>query len=283
VRLGLNFYQSPVKLIEALLKRHGDITAERNNEVMTYHCQSVGKAFQMTDGSEKRALQTLTSWGMELFQSSIEDSSTLDMKLQPDGKIAFVKTSNPEYVLNSLNPNAIECSCRFWVAYGLSCSHLLLLYKGFNKSLCSRRWLKSSALESSAGNAPDDSIVAGRADDNGDLGAVSNDFQNDPKDGPAGGIADLDAVSNDDSNLPDDSGRKMSPGDIHRLTRELGHLVVGEKDERKRNQLLGAIVNIVEIAKGNGQFFQGISLEGIFHDHMSSFSQISTGQQRNEH
>jgi hypothetical protein len=61
-RLGMTFYQSPVWLIQALLKRHNDVTNERSNEVVPYHLQTMGKASKMANVNEKRALVALNSW-----------------------------------------------------------------------------------------------------------------------------------------------------------------------------------------------------------------------------
>jgi hypothetical protein len=54
------------------------MTDERNNDVEAYHLQTLGKACRLPDGCKKRALLALTSWGMALFQLSVEYASTLD-------------------------------------------------------------------------------------------------------------------------------------------------------------------------------------------------------------
>jgi hypothetical protein len=219
-RLGVTFYQSPVRLIEALLKRHNDITNERSKGMVSYRLQSMAKASKMANGNEKRALLALNSWGMELFQSSAKHSKTLDMTLQSDGKFAFAKKSDPDHVLLKLDQNATKCSCTFWNSYGLQCSHLLLLHQVFTKNLCSRRWLKESGLQaltrdgSVVDTTGEDGSLAGKADDGSNHGAVGD---------PGSGIASMTGAVGDENQLVRGSltvVRQMQPSDVHRLTRE---------------------------------------------------------------
>jgi hypothetical protein len=71
-RLGAAFYESPVKLIQALLNRHNQVSAERDHLIRTYGMEACSNAYQLPNGNEKDALLNLGKWGMELFQSSTE-------------------------------------------------------------------------------------------------------------------------------------------------------------------------------------------------------------------
>jgi hypothetical protein len=126
-RLGAAFYESPVKLVQALLNRHNQISAERDHPIRTYAMEDCSKAYQLPNGNEKDAMLNLGKWGMELFQSSMENSESMDMTLHADGKIAFTEKRRPDRILLTLDPSATECSCSFWTAYLLQCPHLLLL------------------------------------------------------------------------------------------------------------------------------------------------------------
>jgi hypothetical protein len=117
----------------------------------------------------------------------------------------------------------------------------------------------------------EDGSIAGKADDGSNHGAVGD---------PGSGIASMTGAAGDENQLVRGSltvVRQMQPSDVHRLTRELGCLVVGEKDNSKQEVLLGGIVKLLEMAKGNGQFVRGMSLESLFHDHMECFFHSSTG------
>jgi hypothetical protein len=67
----------------------------------------------------------------------------------------FSEKNNPGQVLFALLPNATTCSCSFWNAYQMQCSHLLLLHKGPCLNLCSSGWHQSSGLRSSVGKDED--------------------------------------------------------------------------------------------------------------------------------
>jgi hypothetical protein len=110
-RLGAAFYESPVKLIRALLNRHNQISAERDHLIRTYAMEACSKAYQLPNGNEKDAMLNLGKWGMELFQSSMENSERMDMTLHADGKFAFPEKRHPDRILLTLDPSATECSC----------------------------------------------------------------------------------------------------------------------------------------------------------------------------
>jgi hypothetical protein len=55
--------------------------------------------------------------GMELFQSSMKNSESMDMTPHADGKLAFIGKRHSGRILRSLDPSATECSCPFWTAY----------------------------------------------------------------------------------------------------------------------------------------------------------------------
>jgi hypothetical protein len=62
-RLGAAFYESPVKLISALLTRHGQICGEREYSIGKYKMEASVEAFSLQDGIEKEALRALGPWG----------------------------------------------------------------------------------------------------------------------------------------------------------------------------------------------------------------------------
>jgi hypothetical protein len=67
-RLGAAFYESPVRLTRALLNRHEQICAEREDDIQRWALEARGEAYSMRNGIEKEALLALGRWGMELFR-----------------------------------------------------------------------------------------------------------------------------------------------------------------------------------------------------------------------
>jgi ferredoxin len=66
--------------------------------------------------------------------------------LSADGMYVFAKRNRPDKMTLTFNGNATQCSCRFWKAYHVQCSHLLLLHNGCSENLFSRRWFQLSEL-----------------------------------------------------------------------------------------------------------------------------------------
>jgi hypothetical protein len=84
------------------------------------------------------------------------------------------------------------------------------------------------------------------------LPATSNDCADNEPNGP-GGVDDEDVIgvawNNQKRRLSTAGVRHMPSDDIHRLTRELGFFVDGERDITKQNMLLVDIIKLLEIAK----------------------------------
>jgi hypothetical protein len=149
-RLGNAFYESPVMLIQALMKRHQDLTAERHYVITKYRLETSAEAWNSRPGTEKEELLSLGIWGMELYRSAVLDSVRLNMIQLSNGKRAFMNKDDPgQIVLVSLDPNSTACYCRFWIAYNCQCPHLLLLRNGFCRDLWAERWLQAPHLQSS--------------------------------------------------------------------------------------------------------------------------------------
>jgi hypothetical protein len=136
-RLG-PIHSTPVKLIEALLKRHKDISATRHKDIQKYYVQRMAQADFIHNSTIKRAAQRPTSWGMELFEYCMNQSEKIVM-LTKETHCEFVDIANHDIVLFTLPHRATTCHCRFWTSYHLQCPHLLLLHKGFRENLCSQR------------------------------------------------------------------------------------------------------------------------------------------------
>jgi hypothetical protein len=118
-RLGNAFYETPVMLIQALMKRHQDLTAERHYVMIKYRLETSAEAWNSRDGTEKEALLSIRIWGMELYRSAAQDSVRLNMMKLSNGKRALINKDDPGQVLVSLDPNSTVCYCRFWTAYNL--------------------------------------------------------------------------------------------------------------------------------------------------------------------
>jgi hypothetical protein len=85
------FYASPVLQIQAVLKSHTDICAERHQFLQKYHQKTLADSNKLADGLEKRAYISLTSWVMKWFKESLNDCAVLEMKIDKDGKRVFSK------------------------------------------------------------------------------------------------------------------------------------------------------------------------------------------------
>jgi hypothetical protein len=260
-RLGPSFYDSPVSLIGALLQRHADISAERHNFLQTYHLRVCTNTPRLPDGSEKEALRSLTSWGMKLFRSSIEDSLSIDMNMSSNGKCSFVNNNQPSVVLIKLEQNATACYCTFWKAYHLQCSHLLLLHKGFSVALCSPRWVQLEYLESSDGDSK------GKIQSN-DLGG--NLF--DPFDDQIVEVGRLATVASQ-------GDRTVTYRDILDATDELVKSVSNVSNLSVKQQHLGEIIRLAEIVKGDLKIVEGMPVQYLLDGQFSAYNQSSAGQQ----
>jgi hypothetical protein len=108
-RLGSEFYESPLRLIQALMKRHNDLTAERHHIITKYYLEASSEAWKSPDENEKKALLSLGMWGMALFRLAIEDSVRLEMTELPDGKRAFSSEDNSEHIHVILDPCSTVC------------------------------------------------------------------------------------------------------------------------------------------------------------------------------
>jgi hypothetical protein len=85
--------------IHGLLQRHLDISAERHQSLLKYHQKSLADASHLPEGILRQAKITLTSWGMELFESCVQDSMNMEMVLAADGKTVFRGKDKPDVVL----------------------------------------------------------------------------------------------------------------------------------------------------------------------------------------
>jgi hypothetical protein len=268
-RLGPAFYESPVRLIQALLTRHEQISGERDRIIRTYDFESHGESSHLRDGIKKQALLALGSWGMELFGACMETSETMDMMTQMDGMCAFVEKSHPDRILLTLHPSAEECSCTFWIAYNMQCPHLLLLRKKFDATLFSRRWLKFSCLETSAGSAHVESEFANFSHESS-VGKEESNFD----EVVAAAINNNDACQIACSASTE--ATQMESSNIHRLLREIGYMVVALRDKKKKNLYCGHLLKLSEMLKGNEERVQGMSLESLLEAHVSLFARPST-------
>jgi hypothetical protein len=70
-------------------------------------------------------------------------------EIDKDGKRDFFEKNKNDVVTIMLEEMANSCPWRFWKAFHLQRSHLLLLQQGFRLDLCSPRWFQLTGLGTS--------------------------------------------------------------------------------------------------------------------------------------
>jgi hypothetical protein len=236
----------------------------------------------MSEGIEKTAMLALTSWGMELFRSSIEDSANVTTTLSADGVYVFAKRNCPDKVTLTLNGNATQCSCRFWKAYHVQCSHLLLLHNGFSEKLFSRRWFQLSELGTT--------VVHEEACDS--AGTCSTSYFEQGNDGKNDGINnDGVAVLGDGTNNDVDAAlgehqalrimtsgaRRLGLCEIRNVTNDLAFCIHNMSNNTEKKHFFGEIVKFLEIAKGNSDVIERLSVPELLEGHLSMYCRSTDG------
>jgi hypothetical protein len=216
----------------------------------------------LAHGIEKHALLALTSWGMELFRSSIADAAMLDMTLSDEGTCAFREKNKQDVVLLALDQNATTCCCRFWTAYHLQCSHLLLLHKGFCVKLCSRRWLQVSCLETSGGDH----------EEQFDSSVVSSDHV----DTGLGGVAA--AIASRNATLASTRPRNIGFSDILHVATDFAQAVANLSSNNKKLQYFGGIIKLTEMVKGNVESTGGVAVDDLLCGHFCMYDRSFAGK-----
>jgi hypothetical protein len=124
-RLG-NLVVSPVELIRALIKRHGDISSERSHTIQCHHFRSMADALGETDESKKLALCALGKWGLELYRKASRKAKHLVHTVNPDGSHSLTAGDDGSNTI-TLPSDSVSCGCSVWTAFnGTQCCHLLV-------------------------------------------------------------------------------------------------------------------------------------------------------------
>jgi hypothetical protein len=270
-RLG-NLVETPVELIRSLIKRHADISAERSHKIQVHHLQSVAEATALAEESEKQAALTLSSWGKELFRKANEQSKRLVHTVNADGGHTFVGRNGSAPVI--LPAGAVSCTCFSWIAFnGTQCCHLLVTCGGYRINLWNQRWHQRSELEQSS--AVQDQHSSGNDSDD-DFGPTQPDDD--------GSVQDQEDQQEPDStvNLTQESHGSQSRvalRDAVDLCRDLAYSINKLKREKdKQKLLLGAVVKLTEIAKGNVNSISAQTLEETLENQLNLFTRNMPSQ-----
>ena len=262
-RIG-NLVVTPVELVRALIKRHTDISAERNLKLQTYHYTSMATALKTTDESRALAIKTLSKWGYELYSKAVHHSTNLAHDTALDGTHNFSDGVQ-------LPAASQSCKCRQWIATpGTQCKHLVLVAGGFCSASWSTRWLQRAELGSSAG------VLAIDISDDTGTGADGGSG-----DGPACDDRPTDSVETQTiSQSQSHNQSHLGLRDLMDVTRELAHSINKLRDKPKQKLLVGAVIKLSEIAKGNAKRISAQSLENILENQLSLFTRNMTSQPR---
>jgi hypothetical protein len=259
---------SPVELVRDLIKRHGDISAERNHKIQTHHVQSRAAAAKATNESDKNAALGLSSWGTNFYHQARSQAKHLEHSVGVDGSHTFTTRSDPPGPILCLPANPQSCSCSRWIATnGSQCSHLLLAWNGFKLDLWNPRWHQREQLGVSFETA------AAEGNDSDTFGPMVDDDDDDL----SLGTFTLSQESNSLSQVSNAAPR-VSARDSLDLTRQLGFSIGKIRDREKQTLLLGAVVKLNEIAKGNLEQVSGQSLEEILNNQLCLFTRNMPSQ-----
>ena len=272
---------TPVELVRALVKRHRDVCSERHLGLQTYHYHSMADALKHTDASKGLALKALSKWGYELFGRAVYHSTTIGHTVSSTGEHVFT-----DGVV--LPQNSKHCLCRQWIATpGTQCKHLILAFNGFTREAWSPRWLQRPELGTSNLTAAEvDDVAGGDDDDDGGTGMGDDD------DDDASVAEEAPPPGNSAGSEVDRSSLNLGMRDLMDATRALAISVDKVRDKAKKRLLVGAVLKLTEIAKGNLEEISAQSLEevlenqfGLFTRNMASqpmFSQEDSSNKENE-
>ena len=257
---------TPVELVESLIGRHRDISHERNRSTQAHHYSCVAEAQKTQDPAIKAAITKLDSWGYEFFQKSVAYSARLVHTRLPDGRHKFTVLGEPEAPAIILEDGANDCPCYRCVALnGGQCGHLYLSKGGFCLDCWNVRWHQRTELGTSLvpGGVTDQLTTQNNAENDTEIHPFNN-----------GDDGDDDTVSGDLglSQGLSQASVKFSLRDIYEMTKDLAHNVSKVKNTSHKKKLLGAIVKLTEIAKGNIDDMDEQSLDTVIENRLQLFS-----------
>lgn len=263
---------SPVELVESLLGRHRDISYERNRVIRAHHYSCIAEAQKIQDPAMKAAILNLDSWGYEYFNKSVAHSAKLEHTILPDRSNKFNVLGEPDSSSVILEPGANVCSCYRCVALnGGQCAHLYLSKGGFSLECWNVRWHQRSELGTSLEPGGDGIVSGTNANDTFAIKPFVEDNAHRFDD------------SNDDDQCDFVAGAGLSQGlsqtsvkfslrDIYEMTKDLAHHMSKVKSTTHKKKLLGAIVKLTEIAKGNIDDLDEQSLDAAIENRLNLFS-----------
>ena len=258
---------APVELIRALIKRHSDISAERNLSLHSTHYQAMGKALKIADPQLAAATKTLSSWGLSQFEQSLKLSRSL----------VQVGTENTALVFSDgvvVDDGAVKCSCRAGTAFpGTQCKHLLLSAEGFSLDHWSTRWRQRTELGSSSNVGQEANLVQQTIDEDGD-----EDGDDQLSTGDFGFSQDSCSEMGGDDILMGNSNAHLGLRDLMDVTRDLAFSIQKIRDKQKQNLIVGAVMKLTDIAKGNMDQISNQSLEEVLENRLSLFTRNMASQ-----
>ncbi len=271
---------APAELVKELMKRHQDISAQRNYQLSRFHLLAVAEAQKTQDVSDKMAILNLSGHGLSLYRKAKRYSLRLDYTKLPDGRHQFAVRDNPDAPLIVLEPNANSCVCAWWIAFcDCQCSHLLLLKGGFDLQSWAPKYHQRKKLGISRCTA---TVTAPMPS--------GNHEHEHPDIHPFGCDDDISVESNtiapsqvaysqvSTSGSTTGGNKKLVLGDMIELTKELAYSINRVKDKDQQKLLLGAVVKLTEISKGNLHLLDGQSLETLLDNQLSLFTKHCSSQ-----
>ncbi|KAI2495957.1 hypothetical protein MHU86_18567 [Fragilaria crotonensis] len=131
-RIGPVCLDDPATAISTILRRHADISSERNHSISKYHL-SVASIVQQSkmDAHDINAINFLSSWGFELWQEMRSEAHNYQVEHISDDVIHVcrIEVCNPKPRIFSTS-NGTRCDCRHRVALRIQCPHETALANG---------------------------------------------------------------------------------------------------------------------------------------------------------
>jgi hypothetical protein len=258
---------SPCELIAKLLRRHEQVCAERNHVLSKYFLSSQAKSMKADKALMQLALLKLGQWGYELFQQSLKHTGYIEHTINDDGSHTFLHRQTDYQFTLPANPTV--CQCRKWVAFdGIQCSHLLLAHDSFQVDCWKERWLQRKCLDVSKETGH---FMGGNPD-----GSADDDFSN--------GASELNHFSQEETGVSQadsqdalvgtstEQEKSLSVRDAQYLASNLAFSVMRVRNPQKRNLLLGAMIQLEQIAKGNVDGMCIDELQQSLQNHLSMFT-----------
>jgi hypothetical protein len=149
-RIGPVCLDDPATAISTIIRRHADISSERNHSISKYHL-SVASIVQQRnmDAPDIKAINFLSSWGFELWQEMRSEAHNYQVEHVSDDVIhvSRIGVCNPKPRIFSTS-DGTPCNCQHKVALHIQCPHETALANGdFLPHLWNElRWQQRSKL-----------------------------------------------------------------------------------------------------------------------------------------